>query len=89
MFKVREKLCSFNKTVYEQDRDSFNYRDSLTVRVPLMSIIVSRMRKIDRGKVLNSHTGSRNDYFTYNFKYMLVSFNLVFNLDMLQYLVYT
>nr|XP_034314446.1 uncharacterized protein LOC117684829 [Crassostrea gigas] len=31
MFKVREKRCSFNKTVYEEDRDSFNCRSSINV----------------------------------------------------------
>ncbi|XP_052693218.1 uncharacterized protein LOC128171482 isoform X2 [Crassostrea angulata] len=31
MFKVRTVPCSFNKTVYEKDRDSFNCRSSINV----------------------------------------------------------
>ncbi|XP_065939713.1 uncharacterized protein [Magallana gigas] len=31
MFKVREKRCSFNQTVYEKDRDSFNCQSSINV----------------------------------------------------------
>lgn len=31
MFKVRTVPCSFNKTVYEEDRDSFNCQSSINV----------------------------------------------------------
>lgn len=94
MFKVRTVPCSFNKTVYEKDRDSFNCQSSINVyhciqnernrsgEICIQPVWVQPSKSYIYIQEVYKIT-------LHNFKCMPVGFNLVFNLNMLQYSVYT
>lgn len=83
MFKVRTVPCSFNKTVYENDRDSVNCQSFINERNRSGEICIQPVWVQPSKSYI---------YIQEVYKitlHIIVGFNLVFNLNMLQYSMYT